>query len=138
MTESPNRNFAEVANRVISLVEYYSENYDINEEKKVRLFLIINIIKNLNTDSTISSRPHVVTKIYHRLNNLENDLKMEYNNYRKFVSLIEKIKRDGFYLPPDNHYILWEKLAKVCYIYLTKYQHTSWAEKISRVIRNLE
>lgn len=120
---SEQRNFATVANDIINVLEYHE---DTREKRLDRLVLVSQVV---------SKRPHLVMQISERIQKLEIESKMDYSNYKKFVEKIDKIQRDGIYLPPYGRLILWEKLSRLCYIYLSNYKNTEWGKKASLIIR---
>jgi hypothetical protein len=52
-----------------------------------------------------------------------------------FIDGLNRISMSILYMAPESYHIVWEKLAKLCQNYLTKYAQTSWTLQISRIIR---
>ena len=124
--EPPQRNFAVIADHVVSVIKYYD---DTKEAKLQKLQIITQLV---------SGKPHIIMKVYEKFQLLETENKMDLHNYEKFVKGVQKIKRGGIYLPPDARQTLWEKFAKLCYVYLNKYKKTNWAQQSSSIVIGLE
>ena len=134
----PPRNFAIVANRVINAIDYY-DNTDITRIQRLKkVVILVSSLNEFAEEGVLITKPHIIEKIYRRLEIAEIVDKMDYDTYREFVNRVENIKCSSLYVPPEAHTILWEKLAKLCAMYLDKYWETSWAQKISRIIRDIE
>jgi len=75
---------------------------------------------------------------------VEHCSRLIYDNYfdqsemDDFMDGIKEIENTCYHTAPEDHSILWNKLCRLCAIYVHKYRDTEWAQKISRIIRGLE
>lgn len=126
------RSFIHVTEKIIGVIEY------IKETPKQSYLRRINLCNLLGKKIIILNKNHLMEKLYKNLVNEETIDKMTLYCRYEYVLAIRKLQNEAIYLDPMVHHILWEKLARLCAKYLNPYSNTTWALKVSKIIRDVE